>query len=53
MRPDAQLAALLGLNAPSGTLANAYLLVDTASGPGVGIVNETIQFHGSCGFVHP
>ena len=46
MRPDPQLAGLLGLSPASGTLANAYLLVNTASGPGVGIVNQTIQFHG-------
>ena len=31
----------------AGTLANAYLLVNTASGPGVGIVGQTIQFHGT------
>lgn len=47
MRPDTQLAGLLGLTNPSGTLANAYLLVNTSSGPGVGIVNQTIQFHGT------
>ena len=32
---------------PATTLANAYLLVTTASGPGAGIVNQTIQFHGT------
>jgi phosphodiesterase/alkaline phosphatase D-like protein len=47
MRPDAKLAGLLGLSAPSGTRADAYLLVNTASGPGAGIVNQTIQYHGT------
>ena len=47
MRPDKNLASLLGLTAQSSTLSNAYLLVDTSSGPGVGIVNQSIQFHGT------
>ncbi len=46
-RPDADLAPLLGLAPAAGTLSNAYLLVDTASGPGTGIVGQTIQFHGT------
>ncbi len=47
MHPDKQLAGLLGLTSTSNTLSNAYLLVNTASGPGAGIVNQTMQFHGS------
>ena len=47
LRPDKQLAGLLGLTDAGTTLANAYLLVTTASGPGAGIVNQTIQFHGT------
>ena len=47
MRPDVQLAPLLGLSPAGGTLADAYLLVNTASGPGAGIVGQTIQFHGT------
>jgi hypothetical protein len=47
MAPDAQLAGLLGLSGALGTLSEGYLLVDTASGPGAGIVNQTMQFHGS------
>jgi hypothetical protein len=47
MRPDKQLAGLLGLTDASSTLANAYLLVNTATGPGMGIVGQTIQFHGT------
>jgi hypothetical protein len=46
MHPDRRLAALLGLVSNSATLSNAYLKVDTSSGPGAGIVGETIQFHG-------
>ncbi len=47
MRPDKQLAGLLGLTDAAATLANAYLEVDTSTAPGAGIVGETIQFHGS------
>jgi hypothetical protein len=46
MRPDPQLASLLGLSSNNSSLPNAYLQVQTASGPGVGIVAQTIQFHG-------
>jgi hypothetical protein len=47
MRPDAKLAPLLGLGAPGGSLANAYLRIDTNSEPGVGITGATMQFHDS------
>ena len=47
MRPDKQLAPLLGLTDAGTTLANAYLLVNTAGEPGAGIVGQTIQFHGT------
>ena len=40
MRPDKQLAGLLGLTDAGATLANAYLQVDTTSGPGAGIVGR-------------
>jgi hypothetical protein len=46
MRPDKQLAGLLGITDAGTTLSEGYILVNTASGPGVGIVNQTIQFHG-------
>jgi len=46
MRPDKKLASLLGLTDVGSTLADAYLLVN-ASGPGAGVVNQTIQFHGT------
>jgi hypothetical protein len=46
MRPDKKLAGVLGLRDKGATISNAYLLVNTSSGPGVGIVNQTIQYHG-------
>jgi hypothetical protein len=45
MRPDAFLAPLLGLGSDTGDLANGYMKVDPASGPGAGITSETMQFH--------
>jgi chitodextrinase len=53
MRPDKQLAGLLGLTDAAATLANAYLLVDTISAPGAGIVNQTLQFHGTADLYTP
>jgi hypothetical protein len=47
MRPDKQLAGLLGLTDAGTTLSNAYLQVATATEPGAGIVGSTIQFHGT------
>ena len=47
MHPDKQLAGLLGLTSTSTTLSDQYLLVNTTVGPGVGIVGQSIQFHGS------
>jgi hypothetical protein len=47
MHPDKQLASLLGLSPSSTTLTDAYLLVQNGTGPGAGIVGQTIQFHGS------
>jgi hypothetical protein len=47
MRPDKQLAGLLGLTDAAATLSNAYLQVDTGPGPGAGIVGQTVQFHGT------
>ena len=46
MRPDLQLAGLLGLTPLGTTLSNAYLLVDTSKSPGNGIVDHVMQFHG-------
>ena len=47
MRPDRQLAGLAGLTDATATLADAYLLINTAAAPGAGIVNQTMQFHGT------
>jgi hypothetical protein len=47
MRPDKQLAGLLGVTDAGATLANAYLRVDTGTAAGSGIVGVTIQYHGS------
>jgi hypothetical protein len=46
MHPDPQLAGLLGLASAGSTLADAYVLMNTATGPGAGLVGQTIQFHG-------
>ena len=46
-RPSAELSSLLGITKVAGSLADQYLLVNTSSGPGVGIVNQTIQYHGT------
>jgi Domain of unknown function (DUF4082)/Bacterial Ig-like domain len=47
MRPDPQLAGLLGLVGASGTLGDAYLRVDISRPPGTGTVDQTMQFHGT------
>ena len=47
MRPDKQLAGLLGLTDAGTTLSNTYLRVDTTQPPGTGIVGSTMQFHGT------
>lgn len=46
-RPSTQLSTLFGITKVSGTLSDQYLLVNTAAGAGVGIVAQTIQFHGA------
>ncbi|MGZ8906989.1 MAG: DUF4082 domain-containing protein, partial [Methylobacter sp.] len=47
MRPDAPLFGLLGLTDTGSDLSDGYLLVDTSRAPGYGIVNQTMQFHGT------
>ncbi|HLA60129.1 MAG TPA: DUF4082 domain-containing protein [Puia sp.] len=47
LHPDSKLSALLGITSAGGTMADKYLLVNTASAPGLGIVNQTIQYHGT------
>ena len=47
MRPDKKLSGLLGLIDTGQSLSEGYLMVDISSGPGYGIVGQTIQFHGT------
>jgi hypothetical protein len=47
MRPDDDLAGLLGLTDSGTTLADGYLEVDDSTPPGEGIVGEPIQYHGT------
>ena len=47
MRPDAQLAGLLGLTPGAGSLVNGYLGVNTSTEAGAGIAAQTMQFHGT------
>jgi WD40 repeat protein len=48
MRPDQQLASLLGLSDAAGILPNGgYLQVDGSTPAGAGIVSQTMQFHGA------
>src|SRR6185503_15498745 len=47
MRPDRNLAGLLGLSPTGGILSDAYLLIDNTTSTGAGLVNETVQFHGT------
>ncbi len=46
-RPSVALAPLMGITKVPGSLTDQYLLINNASGPGAGIVGETIQFHGT------
>jgi len=46
-RPDAQLAGLLGITSTPNTTAEGYVKVDTTAGPGAGITDQTIQYHGT------
>lgn len=46
-RPSTELSSLLGITKVSGSLSEGYILINTASGPGVGIVGQTIQYHGT------
>ena len=47
------LAGLLGLTPTGGTLANGYVPVNASTKVGSGIVNQTIQFHGSADLYSP
>jgi hypothetical protein len=47
MRPDKQLAGLLGLTDQNATINEGYILANQASNAGAGIVDQTIQYHGT------
>ena len=47
MKPDAQLANLLGITLAGGSLSNKYLSINAASAAGAGITQQTMQFHGA------
>ncbi|WP_428411672.1 Ig-like domain-containing protein [Pararhizobium sp.] len=47
MRPDKKLSGLLGLQDQDASLNEGYLRIDTATAPGHGIADETIQYHGT------
>ncbi|HUS26315.1 MAG TPA: DUF4082 domain-containing protein [Nevskiaceae bacterium] len=47
LHPDKKLASLLGLTDQSSTLADGYMLINTAGAPGNGITGQTMQYHGS------
>lgn len=47
LRPDKRLAGLLGLEDQAAPLTEGYLLIDTKTAPGHGIVGETIGYHGA------
>jgi hypothetical protein len=46
MRPDDTLGGLLGLGGDTGDISNQYVTV-AQSGPGAGITDEAMQFHGT------
>lgn len=46
-QPDKQLSGLLGLSDKSQTLSEGYLKVNSTVDPGLGISNQTMQYHGS------
>jgi Concanavalin A-like lectin/glucanases superfamily/Bacterial Ig-like domain/Bacterial Ig domain/PKD domain/Glucose / Sorbosone dehydrogenase len=47
LKPDKQLASLLGLTDAASTLAEGYLQVDTSTTAGAGIAGQTMQYHGT------
>lgn len=47
MKPDAQLAGILGIAPTGGSIQNGYLQVDKSTRIGNGIAGQTLQFHGS------
>lgn len=46
-KPSHLLHPLFGITGFENTLSDRYILAHTSSGPGYGIVNQTIQYHGT------
>jgi hypothetical protein len=46
-KPDSVLSPLFGISAAKGAMSDKYLLVNTSVSPGAGIVDQTIQYHGT------
>jgi hypothetical protein len=46
MRPDKQLASLLGVVAEAGSAVSGYMQIDTAHSLGQGFTDTSLQFHG-------
>ena len=53
MHPDKQLAGLLGITDTGASTANTYLKVNNATTIGAGIVDASIQYHGSADLYTP
>lgn len=47
MRPDSKLAGLLGLSSAGTTRTSQYMLINTSTAQGQGLVNESIQYKGT------
>jgi hypothetical protein len=47
MRPDHQLAGLLGLSDTGATISDTYLGIDTSTTVGAGLTATTMQYHGT------
>lgn len=45
-RPSSSIYSLLGLSPLKESMSDKYLMIHPVPGPGMGIVNEAIQFHG-------
>jgi hypothetical protein len=50
LRPHPLLSPLMGITSAGGSLSDKYLLFNTSSGPGSGLVNQSIQFHGTADY---
>ena len=53
MRPDKHLAAQIGLKDMGAVLRDGYLSINTSRALGIGLVKDTIQFHGPADLYEP